>query len=370
MEGQRVAVNVCNPSRKPLRIAVDLQFAVLKLKEKICEQTKVPTDCQEVLFGSTILQNDVTIASIYDDSARMLDVTLVVTCENLLHNLLLRSKKADKVLVQWLQNDPVRSAITVQALVDRTNALEMRMGFMTRGNDLLVEVMTFGEARVRCLTLHGCVGFTFEAEHASLDEERDKVKVYFKSMDYFCKVQSPYRSSYWKSFFFTEEGFNFKKRFLAVRLMLLADRVQRGEPAAINETSSHLNDDSLDIVLIATMAISNAADFSAPMVAAFTSRILACHSYSGLEGNIAVKLMKVLCGYVSVGDESAIKACCACLDSKDANQDLEVHTGKVLARIALGARDGSSDQPVPTSTWDPNVPLVAVRRDHYIVLHI
>jgi hypothetical protein len=179
MESHRVAVNVHTPSGEDLRLDVDSQDTVLGMKAILHERTKVPIDCQEVLAGVMILEDDMTIASICDDSTRMLDVTLVVTYESLLRDLLAGSKQADEVLAQWMQHEPVRSAMAVRVLIERANAFEVYPGGDEPDEDVLVEEMTVAEAKARSLAVPDCRGFTFEVKHESFDMERDQVRVYF-----------------------------------------------------------------------------------------------------------------------------------------------------------------------------------------------
>merc|ERR1719253_533670 len=131
------------------------------------------------------------------------EVSLVVSYERLLIKLADMQASAYDTLAQWVRDDYERATFPVQMLLDQTDALVTHVGYMPRGNDILVENMTVDQAKVRCVTLPTCMGFTFRIEGNKFDPKRDAVLVHFKSRACVKETLGPCLRTPWMSLTFS-----------------------------------------------------------------------------------------------------------------------------------------------------------------------
>jgi len=343
-----ISVHVCSASGLVLTVQAEQDNSVLALKGMIAEQWKVPVECQRLLTSAVVMADESQLITHCGLHAEVFEVSLVVTYERLLSKLAEMQPKAYDILVQWVRDDYARASFPVQMLLDQTDALVTHVGYMPRGNDIVVETMTVDQAKMRCLTLPTCMGFTFRIDGDKFDPKRDAVLVHFKSKGCVKETLGPCLRTPWMSLTFSTpqnrgRGVTLRATFKEAELRLLCNRAKNGNEVAMDEMAKSLMDSSGALALSAAkqMASVGTREACGLVVAALSKRLADLKTLStDTEDATALQMVKVLATCATKGDEDVIAVCIACLredtfshgSARDAG--LRVCAAKTLASTA------------------------------------
>lgn len=328
---KKVAIHISSSSGKTLSLRVDLCSKAFHLKQQVLELWGIPLACQRLLANALVMDDSAPLSRYKSPGKLFPTVNLVVSHEAFIQQLGHRNttvrNAALEALVQWACLDHGCAMLVLRMYIDQSVRLTEREGFIPQGGDLLVETMTVDDAKLKCLTLPGCRGFTFRGV---ITEE--PVKIFFKN-------KSETKPGEWTSM--VHNGGNEALKTAIQFLEALAevkggdgDDERRKESKNVLLRLLEAQANTLDLHQAASMLSNVFPEVSKEIVMVLSLRILSqpCEVGSAATASSHARVLKLLPKLATKGDDVALEACCKCL--KTSHVGLQVAASKALQALA------------------------------------
>lgn len=328
-------VCVSNANGDTLELDFPQSDSVKSLKAKIVSAWHVPMICQQLLVNSELLDDGSSLNDARYHEGR-LHVSLIVCQKSLQEKLWSQNipayTEAFETLGEWALHDHRRAVMMLLCCGEYREPFEMRPGFISRGDDILVETMTVDDAIEKCKSLPNALGFTFKGGVTS-----EPVTMHFKSKSHVQGIGwTTYLMKKPKRIAQNQCNRGFVPNEVANDITdMLADASTRDETMIRNELNRKLTKMDAELQLIIMPLLVKIWPPSTPeVVDCMSARLLARENWNDTK-QPATRMMRWLGKLAPKGNKHAINAFCCCLERQCDNEPFNVAAAKALRRHLL-----------------------------------